>query len=165
MNIIIESSLHNLKKAKILLSKLDNDILNNASIAPYYSTIGSHIRHILDFYDGIFNIDSDKVIDLTARTRNKLVENYCNCALGYLNDIMGKLRSFDENLEIQVIVKDDLGMGIIEIPYTLAAIFSQANSHTIHHYAIINYILHGLNFQLEDESFGYNPTTAIEVSK
>ena len=47
----------------------------------------------------------------------------------------------DYILKSMVIVTDDLGMGKIEMTYTLGSLFSQANSHTIHHYAIINYIM------------------------
>ncbi len=50
-------------------------------------------------------------------------------------------------------------MGKTEIQYTLGPIFAQANSHAIHHYAIINYILDNLGIKLQDEEFGYNPTT------
>ena len=50
-------------------------------------------------------------------------------------------------------------MGKVEITYTLGAILAQANSHAIHHYAIINYILDSLGITIDDETFGYNPTT------
>ena len=62
-----------------------------------------------------------------------------------------------------LIVSDDLGLGKIEMTYTLAAAFSQANSHTIHHYAIINYILDGLHINIGDPELGYNPTTPKNV--
>lgn len=56
-------------------------------------------------------------------------------------------------------VIDDLGMGKIEISYTFGALLAQAKSHTIHHYAIINYILDRLGVTVSDSEFGYNPTT------
>jgi hypothetical protein len=46
----------------------------------------------------------------------------------------------------------------------LGALFAQANSHTIHHYAIINYIFEKLGIVLNDEDFGYNPTTPKETT-
>ena len=48
--------------------------------------------------------------------------------------------------------------------YTFSALLAQANSHTIHHYAIINYILNSLNIEMTDEDFGYNPTTPKKAS-
>lgn len=162
MNIIIESTLKTLEKTKSLLNNIDDTTLSDNTVGPYYSSIGSHVRHILDFYDCIFKIDSDNRIDLTARNRQLNVESRCDCAQDYLNDILTKLTSFQYQSEKIVFILDDLGMGKTEIPYTLGSLFSQANSHTIHHYAIISYILSGLNINLKDVSFGYNPTTPVK---
>ena len=63
MNIIIESTLKTLHKTKSLLNNLEDDTLCDSSVSPYYSSIGSHVRHILDFYECIFNINSENQID------------------------------------------------------------------------------------------------------
>lgn len=159
MNLIIQSTLYTLNKSKVLLTQLNDDELIDASIAPYYSTIGKHIRHILDFYACIFAMDENRTIDLTARNRDKNAETNCEAAMDYLESIIAKLSFYKENLNLQIIVRDDLGVGSVDIPYTLAALLSQANSHTIHHYAIINYILEGLTIKFSHGDFGYNPTT------
>ena len=164
MNVIIESTLKTLQTAKSLLDNLEDDALCNSSVSPYYSSIGSHVRHILDFYDCILNMNSENRIDLTARSRNKEVESKCCSAKNYLNSIIKKLNSLNSEMNTNVVVIDDLGLGKIKMPYTLAAVFSQANSHTIHHYAIINYILEGLNISFPDSDFGYNPTTPKETA-
>ncbi|MFD0989033.1 hypothetical protein ACFQ1R_02885 [Mariniflexile jejuense] len=159
MQIIINSTLKTLEKSKYLLDNLNDSSLSDTSVSPYYSSIGTHIRHILDFYECIFNINSNNQIDLTSRSRNKQVESECKSSKQYLNTIIQKLKNFDKNMDETVSVFDDLGLGQVEIPYTYGALFSQANSHTIHHYAIINYILNGLNLAIKDCNFGYNPTT------
>lgn len=163
MNIIIKSTLNTLQKAQYLLDSLTDDQLCNNSVPPYHSSIGSHIRHILDFYDCILNINSKNKIDLTARSRNKDVESNCNCASDYLKSVVTKLNNFNFNTTQTIIVIDDLGLGKIEIPYTYSALFSQANSHTIHHYAIINYIVDRLKIKFDGANFGYNPTTPKQV--
>ncbi|MFI1743463.1 hypothetical protein [Thalassobellus sediminis] len=162
MNIIIGSSLKTLNKTKSLLDNLDDNLLCNDSISPYNSSIGTHVRHILDFYECIFNINSKNQIDLTARSRNKDVECKCCSARAYLDTIIDKLSSSNLDMNTTVDVFDDLGLGKTEIQYTMGALFSQANSHTIHHYAIINYILEGLKISFDDCDFGYNPTTPKE---
>ena len=164
MNLLTQSSIKTLQKAQGLLENLTNSQLTNATVSPYYSSIGSHIRHILDFYDCIFHLNSKNQIDLTARSRNKDVECDCDCANSYLSDIINRLKatSIEPNQIITVI--DDLGLGKTEIPYTFGALLAQANSHTIHHYAIINYIFDRLGITFEDADFGYNPTTPKEVS-
>ncbi|GAA4238088.1 hypothetical protein GCM10022291_27260 [Postechiella marina] len=166
MNIIIQSTLKTLEKTKCLLNNLSDDQLSNNSVLPYKSSIGSHIRHILDFYTCIFNYDKDFRVDLTKRSRNKKVECECYSAKCYLEEVINNLVGFCiEEDEINVKVIDDLGLGQIEILYSFSALLAQANSHTIHHYAIINYILKGLNIYFDDLEFGYNPTTPKEFLK
>ncbi len=163
MNLIIQSTLNTLQKSNSLLSLLNNEQLCNTSVSPYYSSIGSHIRHILDFYDCILNIENN-LVDLTKRKRDESVESYTESAIIYLESIKERIRdiSFEINEEIKVL--DDLGMGKIEIKYTFSSLLAQANSHTIHHYAIINYILNGLNIEFKDVTFGLNPTTPKKIS-
>ena len=161
---VIDSTINTLRKTNILLDEISNEQLSNCSVPPYYSSIGSHIRHILDFYDCILKMDSSKQVDLTARTRNKRVESDCKIASCYLNIIIEKLNLFDYDMNETVEVIDDLGMGTTKIIYTIGALFAQANSHTIHHYAIINYIFEKLGIVLNDDDFGYNPTTPKETS-
>jgi hypothetical protein len=163
MNLIIQSTLKTLRKSQILLDNLSNAQLSDASVSPYYSSIGCHIRHILDFYDCVFNTKDGKV-DLTARSRNKDVECDCGCAQDYLNQIIGRLSSASFDIIDIVLVTDDLGLGKTEIPYTYGALLAQANSHTIHHYAIINYIFDSLGIVINDTEFGYNPTTPKQVT-
>lgn len=163
MNILIKSTLNTLQKAKSLLILLTNEQLRDESIPPYHSSVGSHLRHIFDFYDCILNVNQNKV-DLTARKRNNDVECDCNSAQCYLEEIMIKLNELEDFKNEELLVIDDLGLGKIKVKYSLPALLAQANSHTIHHYAIINYILNGLNIELEDNSFGFNPTTPKKIT-
>lgn len=165
MNLIIKSTLKTLQKSQILLDNLSNTQLSDASVSPYYSSIGSHIRHILDFYDCILNKDAhNNIVDLTARSRNKAVECDCQCAKDYLDLIIEKLNAENFAIDETVFVVDDLGLGKTQIPYTNGSLLAQANSHTIHHYAIINYIFDNLGIVIEDSEFGYNPTTPKQAS-
>ena len=164
MNIIIQSTLKTLQKSQSLLNNLTDEQLCNASVPPYHSSIGSHIRHILDFYECVFEVNSQNQIDLTARSRNTDVEEQCDCAKDYLNLIISKLNTLDFDMEKTVSVIDDLGLGTIKIPYTYGSLLAQANSHTIHHYAIINYIFDNLGIIINDDEFGYNPTTPKALS-
>jgi len=158
MNSVLQASYSTLTKSKLLLSKLSDDKLCNEQIPPYYSSIGSHIRHILDFYSCIFNGLDSGIVDLTSRERDLSVEKSCDCARDYLDSILDKLESYNSSINIVKVI-DDLGQGKLAIDYTIDSLFAQANSHTIHHYAIINYMLDKLGVVLEDENFGLNPTS------
>jgi len=154
---IVNASLITLEKSKKLLLSISDKELSNNTVSPYYSSIGSHIRHILDFYDCI--LVEGNYLDLTQRKRSFEIENYCSAAINYLDQQIEKLKSGLYTLERAVKVIDDLGTGSLEIDYTFSSLLAQANSHTIHHYAIINYILDCLDIKVKDSDFGYNPTT------
>ncbi|RZW51699.1 MAG: hypothetical protein EX263_07105 [Flavobacteriaceae bacterium] len=162
MNPILKASITTVSKSKAIIDGLSNAQLSNTTIPPYYSCIGTHIRHILDFYHCIFSGLENSIIDLTARDRNQSIEQDCNCAKDSIQNVITKLEELSEvEMDKHLLVLDDLGHGKIEINYTLGALLAQANSHTIHHYAIISYILNQLDLIVEDATFGYNPATPL----
>lgn len=164
MNVIIQSSINTLKKSISLLSSISNEDLSNHSVSPYYSCIGSHVRHILDFYDCIIDGLGNKSINLTNRKRDERMHSDCDYTLYHVVRIINLLEKLENYCFDQYyLVSDDLGMGKVEIKYSLGAILAQANSHAIHHYAIINYILDRLGISINDDTFGYNPTTPKKV--
>ncbi|WP_456421083.1 DinB family protein [Lutibacter sp.] len=157
MILAIEKNLH---RGIQLLSTISDDEYSNTTIAPYYSSIGSHMRHILDVFDCIFEGLNKGEINLVNRKRNELSENYTKEGLAYFDEILKKLDTL-KTKDFNKIVKvtDDLGLGVITANFTLAAILIQAHSHAIHHFASVGYIISQLGISLPDEDFGFNPTT------
>ncbi len=150
----------NLQRGIKLLQTIDDAQYSNNSIAPYYSSIGIHVRHILDVFDCVFTGLEKNSIDLSARKRNELAENKVAFGLTYFKDTIAQLEALEKNdLNAMVRVKDDLGLGVVTANYTLASVLIQAHSHAIHHFASIGYIIFQLGIDLPDADFGYNPTT------
>ncbi|MCK5638446.1 MAG: DinB family protein [Flavobacteriaceae bacterium] len=157
---MIQAITLNLQRGVKLLNAINDHQYSDASIAPYYSSIGIHMRHILDVFDCIFAGLDSKQVNLTARKRNELAEINVAYGLAYFDQIIDKLEDLQSaNLDEVVEVKDDLGMGMITANYTLASALIQAHSHAIHHFASIGYIISQLGIDLPDSDFGYNPTT------
>ncbi len=157
---MISAITHNLHRGVKLLNSINDKQYNDSSVAPYYSSIGIHMRHILDVFDCIFEGLETKKVDLTARKRNELVEIKVKFGLSYFDEIIKKLKKLEsENLDIVVQVQDDLGLGLVTANYTLASALIQAHSHAIHHFASIGYVISQLGIELPDADFGYNPTT------
>lgn len=150
----------NLEKAKNLLGSISDEIYVNNSVSPYYSSIGGHIRHILDVFNCALEGLPEQNINLIARKRDPRMENDRAFAIEKITQAQRELLSLNEaDLDMIVPVTDDLGSGVVTLNYTLGAILAQAQSHTIHHFAIIGYILNVLNVEVTDKTFGYNPTT------
>jgi len=157
---MIDAIEKNLYRGIQLLNCISDDEYNNMSIAPYYSSIGGHMRHILDVFDCIFDgLDSNN-INLINRKRNELAETYTRDGIAYFENIIQRLTFLEtEDLNKIVIVTDDLGLGIISANYTLGGILIQAHSHAIHHFASVGYVISQLGIELPDVDFGFNPTT------
>lgn len=156
----------NLQRGIKLLHNLSESEYTNESIPPYYSSIGCHIRHILDVFSCIINGFEAKKVDLTKRERNQLVEQNIQFGIAYFEEIIFKICSFsEEDLQSEIILIDDLGLGKMEAKTTLAAVLIQAHSHAIHHFASIGYSIYQLGIELPDADFGYNPTTPKNILK
>lgn len=157
---MINAIIQNLERGEKLLQAIDNTQYCNKTVAPYYSSIGVHMRHILDVFDCIFRGLPTGNIDLTDRKRNVLAETEVAQGLEYFKSVKQALKLLKtSNLDQIIKVSDDLGVGIVTTNYTVASALIQAHSHAIHHFASIGYIISQLNIQLPDEDFGYNPTT------
>ncbi len=160
MNTLVNATILTLEKSKNILQRLTDEQLSNSSIPPYYSCVGTHIRHILDFYKSITAGVENGFVDLTDRLRNTAVESNCQVAYNEVDLVLTDLkRLYHLDASDLITVQDDLGQGLEKIDYTLGSLIAQANSHTIHHYAIINYLLNSLGININDETLGVNPTT------
>ncbi|MFO7673011.1 MAG: DinB family protein [Lutibacter sp.] len=157
---MIDAIEKNLHRGIQLLNCISDDEYNNATIAPYYSSIGVHMRHILDVFDCVFDGLESGSINLINRKRNELAENYTQHGIAYFEEILRRLKLL-ENADFNkiVMVTDDLGLGIVSANYTLGGILIQAHSHAIHHFASVGYVISQLGIALPDIDFGFNPTT------
>lgn len=159
---IISSINNNLNHAITLLDMIDSKTYQDASTGPYYSSIGSHIRHTLDFFDCIINGLDTNNIDLTARKRDEILSTDKEAAKHQIHNLQEKLASYvDVNTDYLIHVTDNMGQGKITVNYTLESILAHANSHTIHHYATIGYILNNLGIEIKIPGFGFNPTSPV----
>jgi len=157
---MIEAIEKNLRRGIKLLNTISDQEYTNNTIPPYFSSIGCHMRHVLDIFSCVLDGFKNGEIDLTKRERNLAIELKTTNGVQYFESIINQIKTISENdLETNVIVKDNLGLGKVSANYSLAAILMQAQSHTIHHYASIGYIVYQLGITLEDSDFGYNPTT------
>ncbi len=159
---IISAINHNLNNAIALLDAIDLKTYQDTSIGPYYSSIGSHVRHTLDFFDCIINGLDTNDIDLTARKRDEIISTDKEAAKLHIYNLQETLVSYvDVNTDYLIHVTDNMGQGKVTVNYTLESILSHANSHAVHHYATIGYILDRLNIEIKIPGFGYNPTTPV----
>ncbi|APZ48126.1 hypothetical protein BW723_10675 [Polaribacter reichenbachii] len=154
----------NLQRGIKLLTTISDDEYANNTIPPYFSSIGCHVRHILDVFSCVLNGFDDKKIDLTLRERNEYIELKTASGIAYFELILQKIKLLsNDDLQTEVIITDDLGKGKVSSKSTLGAVLMQTQSHAIHHFASVGYIVNQLNIELPDSDFGYNPSTPKKV--
>lgn len=157
---MIEAIEKNLKRGVNLLNNISDNEYSNNSIAPYYSSIGCHMRHVLDVFSCVLIGFKNENIDLTIRKRNELAEQKTTVGIDYFNEVIDQVCAMSKNnLKSEITVSDDLGSGKITVNTTLEAALMQAQSHAIHHYASVGYLIYQLGIELPDADFGFNPTT------
>ena len=157
---MIDAIVINLQRGIRLLSAISDEQYSNKSIAPYYSSIGANMRHVLDVFACLFNGLEDNIVDFSDRERNQLAEEQTKFGIEYFNDVLRQLHSLEiTDYDIIIAVTDDLGTGKITANYTLASALIQAHTHAVHHFASIGFIISQLEIELPDADFGYNPTT------
>ncbi|CAM1371522.1 conserved hypothetical protein [Tenacibaculum litopenaei] len=156
----------NLQRGITLLTNITNEQYSDKTVAPYYSSIGAHMRHVLDVFSCIVNGVEKGHIDFSDRKRNTLAEEQTVEGIKYFEMIIQALYEL-ETLDLNQLIEvtDDLGMGRVTATYTLSSALIQAHSHAIHHFASVGFIVNSLGIELPDADFGYNPTTPRVVNK
>jgi uncharacterized damage-inducible protein DinB len=155
----------NLQRGIQLLNSLSDDEYSDCSVAPYYSSIGNHIRHVLDVFACVFDGLEKGKVDFCKREKDVLAETKRNVGLRYFETTIEQLHNLKENsFHKKITIYDDLGCGKTAAEYTLGSALMQAQSHAIHHFATIGYIINQLNISLPVKDFGYNPTSEIKAS-
>jgi uncharacterized damage-inducible protein DinB len=101
------------------------------------SSIGSHVRHILEFYECLVKGVENGTVDYDSRSRIRLLETDVEFALTVLKKIIGTINSIQSDLKLNL--KVDLSTG--ENPVTIHTTFNRELvyniEHAIHHMAII----------------------------
>ncbi len=150
------TAIDNLAQLKSLLSNLDsreytakNDVLSGSSI-------GEHIRHILEFYVLLISGAKEGVICYDKRERNVSLETDLAVSISLLNTLIDEVSCIDDTAFI--VVKADysrVGQAEKEIASSVSRELAYCIEHSIHHQALIKAVLimRGL-IHLIQEDFG-----------
>lgn len=151
----------NLEEIKKLILKLSNEEYVYASKLLSKATIGQHIRHILEFYQSVFNPGNSNIIKYDNRKRNLEIETNSVVAIQIIDEICANLtRNFiDKQLILEGNFCADKG-NKIQIQTTLNRELAYCLEHSIHHQALIKVGLIELErTHFIDSDFGIAPAT------
>lgn len=138
-------------------------------ISPHFSSsIGAHIRHIIDHFLALQNGIEGGHINYNIRHRHNQVEQSTQAAIEALKAINLWLCDLDEKIcQSSVLVTSE-----IDISHTKSATCNSTlerelvfvSSHAIHHYALIR-IMCGMQNKVIPQFFGYAPATITHINR
>ena len=149
-----------LQQAKDLVEQLDDAVYQNNDLRPFNSGFGKHLRHLLDFYTAFLQRREGR-IDYDVRHRDLSVESMRSAALDRIRSICDALTSI-EALDVEVWSNNDETAGTqSSARYRRSTIGRELQflaSHTVHHFAMMSYLLHAQGVAVPP-TFGVAPST------
>ena len=154
-------SINNLLKINILLNNISNESYQMPCETIFCSTIGQHIRHVLEFYLCLFNGVKSGNVSYDCRQRRLKLENSTEFASETIMTIIDNLKTIDKNTDISVKANFSTNeQDEILIKSSLFRELAFCMDHSIHHMALIKTGLKELNcLDLIDKNFGIAPST------
>lgn len=159
---IKEATSKNLHQLKSVLEQLNNNQFSSQLDVLNGSTIGMHVRHILEFYICLMNSKSTKKINYDNRNRDALLEvsiDDCIKAISKIHSFLNEsVEDFDIKLSANYSTLNESENVVLNSTFLRELLYNV--EHTVHHLAIIKIGLKALNVNLKiDESFGVAAST------
>ena len=153
---LVRTNLAWLEQALGLISDLDDRTFVTLRV-------GSHLRHIVEFYECFLDGVRSGQIDYDARRRDEHVERSRSAAGEKIRTLGERLRTTRElSGDPAIFVRmEDVNAGEFQDPCLLSSIARELqalSSHTIHHFALIAMALKQNGFAV-DPNFGVAPST------
>lgn len=157
---LINYNIQNLEELRQLLSGLPEDIFQRKVEKITESSIGQHLRHIIEFYQTIFKKKRD-MISYDDRERDKNLEENIEAAITEIDNLIAQLKTIKSDSKL--IVRANYGTVINEILYLESTLFRElayAMDHTVHHLAIVKIIITNCETDLKiDDKIGVASST------
>lgn len=157
----IQAIKNNIEQNIALLNQINDEVLTTHYKVLGQSTIGQHLRHIIEFYNCLLDGYTSKTINYDNRKRELAIENNTTIAIQKLKHIVLNLDKPDSTLNLmQPCV---LGEQIITTTYYRELLHNL--EHSIHHQAIIKIALLNNTSIILPSHFGVAPSTIEHQTK
>lgn len=161
-DLLLKGCLHCMQQCDDLVNSLSADDYANSYEGS--SSIGSHVRHILDRFQSLFSGLPDVCVDYDVRKRDKAIESSTDSARFAIASVSRRIQELDlielsgQSISVRETVyhRGDP----IEISSTLQRELMGLVTHSIHHLAIISMLAKQCGHPL-DQSFGKAPSTLV----
>jgi DinB family len=166
--LLIEANVIWLRQAQELLEQFTDATYTASPQAIALHCVGSHMRHILEFYECFLDGLESSHVDYDARNRDLAIETSRQTALAKVRSIIRALetdRMLLTDAIIWVRMEDAQALRVAEsfMISSMSRELQTLSSHTIHHFALIAVTLRVLGHEV-DRDFGMAPSTLRYLS-
>ena len=152
---MFEYSKNNLKWVVGLLQDLPEGLYDKPSTLLSDASIGQHVRHIAEMYQGLMSGYDSGLVEYDKRKRDRNIETDTAFAEGILNEIINTLDRADKPLQIVYQIEDR--EIILTSNYDREVMYNL--EHAIHHMALIKVAVIEMTDIALPKEFGVAPTT------
>jgi len=155
---LIDSNVTWLRQAYVLVNELDDTTFLTSPNGFVPHRVGSHLRHVLEFYECFLQGLESGRIDYDRRRRDVTVENSRRVAAARIAAIICSLERTTLNAHRMLAVRMENDEDGVYIHSSIGRELQALSSHTIHHFALIGVTLRLHGFPIDPE-FGMSPST------
>ena len=156
---MLKSHLDQLLSLKQLVENTTCDQYTKSIDVLPHSTIGRHVRHILEFFDCFIQGTKNDEIDYIKRKRDLSIEEFPVKACQKCDELIANLSKISsEDLNKPVMVWSEMQDTSEKLVSSMARELEYLFHHMVHHLALISVYFRSQGLEL-DENFGVAPST------
>jgi hypothetical protein len=160
---LIEANVAYLSQALEMLRTLTDQRYVQLCPALPGQRVSSHLRHVIEFYESFLNGLNEYRVDYDARQRDRPLESNREIAIQRIRDLIDRL-SYDPRLHGDWVIwvrAEGATQANLRDGFLVSSVGRELQclaSHTVHHFALIGYLLK-LMGEEAPEDFGIAPST------
>jgi hypothetical protein len=158
---LITNCIRLLEEAARLLERITDDVYSKTTVFSRRGSVGTHVRHCLDFYRSFLNGLESNRIDYNFRRRSPRLETDRYYAIQEIQKLIIELREVAPIFRIAPILVSTEDCGVSRESWCGSSVVRELEflqSHTIHHYSLVALLLR-LEGVEPGEDFGVAPST------
>jgi hypothetical protein len=156
---LIEVNTTWLRQALALAERTDDVVYSTIPLGMAPHRVGSHLRHVIEFYECFLDGLEFGRVDYDSRKHNEAVEKDRALALASIRSVIYRMEGVSVlGKDTELAVRLENAEADVWIESSIGRELQALNSHTIHHFALIAVTLrlHGVYI---DPDFGMSPST------
>ncbi|MFK8018282.1 MAG: DinB family protein [Pseudomonadales bacterium] len=163
-NMLVVSNIEALTQLRALLDRLNDEQYGTIVCDIAVSTLGCHVRHVIEHYECFINDLDNGLIDYDARSRDSIIESRRDVARERVAEIEQRLiqlnrKGVSGQEKMQIRLRTD--MRTIDVPpveSSLARELVFLHGHTTHHFAQMALHMRAMGLSI-DKQFGMAAST------